>query len=107
MRVLVVGGAGFIGQALISRMLQGAGVAGQGRATQITNLDQRIGEQSGDPRLRCLEGSITNREVLGAAIAGGVDLSAAASLLYPVQRGIAVGGAELQHHQAVGAHDVQ
>jgi hypothetical protein len=34
-------------------------------------------------------------------------LSAAASFLHPVQRGIAVGGAELQHHQAVGAHDVQ
>ena len=32
MRVLVVGGAGFIGQALISRLLQGAGVAGRGPA---------------------------------------------------------------------------
>lgn len=73
MRVLVVGGAGFIGQALISRLLQGAGVAGQGPATQVTNLDQRSGERPGDPRLRCIEGSITDREVLEAAIAGGVD----------------------------------
>ena len=29
MKVLVVGGAGFIGQALISRLLAGASVAGQ------------------------------------------------------------------------------
>lgn len=73
MKVLVVGGAGFIGQALTSRLLRGAGVVGQGPATQVTNLDQRIGERQGDPRLRCIEGSITDREVLGAAIAGGVD----------------------------------
>ena len=73
MKVLVVGGAGFIGEALIARLLRGADVAGQGPATQVTNLDQRIGERPGDPRLRCIEGSIIDRKMLGLGIADGVD----------------------------------
>jgi D-erythronate 2-dehydrogenase len=74
MKVLVVGSEGYIGQALIARLLAGAPVAGTtSAAQQITRLDVRINGRAADRRLRELEGDITDREVLNRAIAGGVD----------------------------------
>ncbi|MFT3904952.1 MAG: NAD-dependent epimerase/dehydratase family protein [Steroidobacteraceae bacterium] len=73
MKVLVVGSEGFIGQALVSRMLKGASVAGGGAATQITLLDLRIAPREPDARIRAIEGDICDRSVLNRAIEGGVD----------------------------------
>jgi nucleoside-diphosphate-sugar epimerase len=73
MKVLVVGGEGFIGQALLSRLRRGATVAGV-PATQITNVDQRIAQRVHDPKLRYVEGDISDRAVLGRAIESGVDM---------------------------------
>jgi nucleoside-diphosphate-sugar epimerase len=74
MKVLVVGSEGYIGQALIARLLGGEPVAGTtSAAQQITRLDVRMGVRTPEPRLRAIEGDITDREVLKQAIAGGVD----------------------------------
>lgn len=74
MKVLVVGSEGFIGQALVARLLAGAAVGGgSAAATQITRLDVRIGEHAPDHRLRSVEGDIADRAVLNRAIADGVD----------------------------------
>lgn len=73
MKVLVVGSEGFIGQALVSRLLKGTPVAGGGAATQVTLLDLRIAPRAADPRVRTIEGDICDRAVLGRAIDGGVD----------------------------------
>jgi nucleoside-diphosphate-sugar epimerase len=74
MRVLIVGSEGYIGQALIARLLAGAAVAGgTSSATQITRLDVRMGALAPDARVRSVEGDISDREVLHRAIDGGVD----------------------------------
>jgi nucleoside-diphosphate-sugar epimerase len=74
MKVLVVGSEGFIGQALVSRLLSGATVGGTGSAAQqITRLDVRMGDRAHDDRLRAIEGDISDRKVLNSAIDGGVD----------------------------------
>jgi D-erythronate 2-dehydrogenase len=73
MKVLVVGGEGFIGQALVGRLTAGATLAGEA-ASLITVLDQHIGPRPADARLRLLEGDITQRATYERAIEGGVDL---------------------------------
>lgn len=74
MKVLVVGSEGFIGQALVVRLLSGASADTAGEAaSQITRLDVRIAERAHDERLRSIEGNITDRAVLARAIDGGVD----------------------------------
>jgi nucleoside-diphosphate-sugar epimerase len=74
MRVLVVGSEGFIGQFLVARLLQGAPVAGSGKsASLVTLLDMRIAPRAPDPKVRAIEGDITDREALRRAIEGGVD----------------------------------
>jgi nucleoside-diphosphate-sugar epimerase len=72
MRVLVVGGQGFIGQALVARLLGGASIDGR-RAQLITVLDQQIAQRSADARMRYLEGDISERAALEHSIDGGVD----------------------------------
>jgi nucleoside-diphosphate-sugar epimerase len=74
MKVLVVGSEGFIGQALVSRLLSGAATGpAPGAAQQITRLDVRMAERAADERLRSIEGDITDRAVLNRAIEAGVD----------------------------------
>ncbi len=75
MRVLVVGGEGFIGQALVARLQRGAVIHGKA-ASLVTVLDQRVtGGAQGTAacRLRAVEGDIANPAVLARAIEGGVD----------------------------------
>jgi nucleoside-diphosphate-sugar epimerase len=72
MRVLVVGGEGFIGEALVSRVLK-HGVAGRAAAA-LTILDQRILKRREDARLRHVEGDISDVEVIRAALGEGVDV---------------------------------
>jgi D-erythronate 2-dehydrogenase len=74
MKVLVVGSEGYIGQALIVRLLAGAAVCGSTRPVQrITRLDIRVAAAATDARLRTVEGDISDRNVLNRAIEGGVD----------------------------------
>ncbi len=72
MRVLVIGGEGFIGQALVARMCRDASLDGK-TVSAITVLDQRIGSRQPDAKLHYLEGDIADPAVLTRAIAGGVD----------------------------------
>ncbi|HTP39927.1 MAG TPA: NAD-dependent epimerase/dehydratase family protein [Steroidobacteraceae bacterium] len=74
MKVLVIGSEGFIGQALVARLLAGDQVGEGGQsATQVTLLDMRIAPRAADPRVRAVEGDICDRAVLNRAIEGGVD----------------------------------
>jgi nucleoside-diphosphate-sugar epimerase len=73
MRVLVVGSEGFIGEALVSRLLGGAPVGGGSRASLVTLLDRRVAGRPANPQLRTVEGDICDRAVLARAIEGGVD----------------------------------
>ena len=72
MRVLVIGGEGFIGQTLVARLCRDGSIDGKS-ASAVTVLDQRIGSRQPDARLHYLEGDIADPAVLGRAIAGGVD----------------------------------
>jgi nucleoside-diphosphate-sugar epimerase len=72
MKVVVVGGEGFIGQGLVARLRRGAGIGGAA-ASLITVLDQRIPSRAADPKLRYVEGDIGEPAVLARAIEGGVD----------------------------------
>lgn len=73
MRVLVVGSEGFIGEALVARLLGGAPVGGGQGASLVTLLDRRIAAHAPNPRLRTIAGDICDRAVLARAIEGGVD----------------------------------
>jgi len=73
MNVLVVGGSGFIGEALIARLLAGVPVAGGGPARRIVNVDRQAVARHADPRLVGFEGDICDRELLRAALGAGVD----------------------------------
>jgi D-erythronate 2-dehydrogenase len=72
MRVAVVGGQGFIGQALVARLLGGASIDGR-RPALITVLDQQIAQRNPDARMRYVEGDISERAALERSIEGGVD----------------------------------
>ena len=72
MRVLVVGGQGFIGQALVARLLRGAVIDGR-PASRITVLDQSIAQRIDDARMRYVEADIGEPAALEHSIAGGVD----------------------------------
>jgi nucleoside-diphosphate-sugar epimerase len=72
MRILVVGGQGFIGQALVARLRGGASIHGRA-ASLITVLDQHIADRIDDARVRYVEGDISERSTLERSIEGGVD----------------------------------
>jgi D-erythronate 2-dehydrogenase len=72
MRVLIVGGEGFIGQALGARLRRGASIDGR-MASRITVLDQHVVHRIDDPRMRYVEADISERAALERAIDGGVD----------------------------------
>ncbi len=74
MRVVVTGSEGFIGQALLARLLHDAPLGEQGLpASVITRLDLRMGPAASSPRVRCVEGEFGDRAVLARAFEGGVD----------------------------------
>jgi len=74
MRVVIIGSEGFIGQALVARLLRDAPLGEQGLpASLITRLDLRMGAASSSPRVRCVEGEFGERAVLARAFEGGVD----------------------------------
>ena len=74
MRVVVTGSEGFIGQALVARLLHDAPLGEQGLpASVITRLDLRMGPAGSLPRVRCVEGEFGDRAVLARAFEGGVD----------------------------------
>src|ERR1700733_5011424 len=72
MKVLVVGGAGFIGQALVARLRRGATIGGRA-VPRITVLDQRLPVRLDDARMRYIEADISDPAALEHSIEGGVD----------------------------------
>ena len=72
MRVLIVGGEGFIGQALVARLRSGERIDGRA-ASRITVLDQRVLRRAEDPRVRYVEADISERAALEQSLEGGVD----------------------------------
>jgi len=78
MRVAVIGSEGFIGQALVRRILDDATIAGQGPVTQLVRLDTHMpadaGAEAGAPPVqRCLAGDLCDAALLAQAFAGGID----------------------------------
>jgi D-erythronate 2-dehydrogenase len=74
MRVVVIGSEGFIGEALIARLLRDTPVGEPGLpATLITRVDGRMVTASTTPRVRCIEGELGDRAALNRAFEGGVD----------------------------------
>jgi nucleoside-diphosphate-sugar epimerase len=72
MRVVIVGGEGFIGQALVARLRKGARIDGE-VVSRVTVLDQRVVHRLDDPRMRYVEADISDRSALEHSIEGGVD----------------------------------
>lgn len=75
MHVVITGASGFVGRALVKRLLKDGRVAGMEDAiSAITALDLRCDGLPDDPRLRRVEGSIDDEAVLRRAFGDGVDL---------------------------------
>lgn len=72
MRVLVTGAGGFVGRALVARLLE-AGLAGR-RVEQLVAADLSLHGLPGDARLRLVAGSIADAGVLEQALAEPVDV---------------------------------
>jgi nucleoside-diphosphate-sugar epimerase len=77
MKVLVTGGSGFLGQRLIHALCDRGVLRLAGRQqtiTLITALDvARATSEFSDPRVRYLEGDLTDRAIFAAALDSGVD----------------------------------
>lgn len=74
MNILVTGADGFIGRALVARLLSSGDLPGLGDARRrITLLDQRFASNPADARVRLVSGDISDRSVLRDALTGGVD----------------------------------
>jgi D-erythronate 2-dehydrogenase len=75
MKIIITGGDGFIGQALVKRLLTAEGEQQLGaRPRRITVLDMRISSEYKDPRVVPMEGSIADAELVKKAIGDGVDV---------------------------------
>lgn len=74
MNILITGADGFIGRALVARLLAGGGLDGLGDAhKRLTLLDQRFASTPDDARVRLVSGDISDQAVLADALSGGVD----------------------------------
>ncbi|MBS99846.1 MAG: epimerase [Oceanospirillaceae bacterium] len=75
MKVMVTGGNGFVGRALVERLLNDPSALPDGAIlTQLTVADMSGDGLPQDPRLQIVEGSIADNEVLDAALAAEPDL---------------------------------
>ncbi len=74
MNIVVTGADGFIGRALVARLLSSDVLPGLGDARRrVTLLDQRFSGPVADTRVRLVSGDISDRGVLRDALADGVD----------------------------------
>lgn len=75
MNVLVTGAGGFIGRALVDRLLS-SGVPGArpGVLSRLVLVDQRLTEAPCDPRILVIEGDFADERVLREALRPGIDL---------------------------------
>jgi naringenin degradation protein FdeJ len=72
--VLITGADGFIGRALVARLLTSGALPGLGDATRrLTLLDQRLSSLPPDTRARAVSGDMSDRGVLRDALADGPD----------------------------------
>ncbi|WP_221800949.1 NAD-dependent epimerase/dehydratase family protein [Oceanobacter mangrovi] len=69
MKVLVTGGNGFVGRRLVERLLQDDCLLAGEPVTALTVADMSCAGLPADERLRCVEGSIADTEVLQQAVA--------------------------------------
>lgn len=75
MKVLITGADGFIGRALVPRLLSGAGNPMIGAVpTRLTLLDQRFSPGPSDPRIVRIEGDLADERVLIDAVEDGADI---------------------------------
>lgn len=72
MNIVVTGGSGFVGQALVRRLLQD-GIGGRA-VTGLTSIDMHFDDAPSDPRLRQLKGSVDDAALLALAFAQRVDV---------------------------------
>jgi len=72
--ILITGADGFIGRALVARLLSGVGPDGLSEPhPHLTLLDQRFSATPADPRLRLVSGDVSDHAVLAEALSDGVD----------------------------------
>ena len=74
MRILITGAGGFVGRALVARLLDGAPVGGSGGTDcKLALLDQRLDDLPGDRNVTKFAGDLGDRALIETAIGRGVD----------------------------------
>lgn len=73
MRVIVTGANGFVGRALVERLLADGEIRGEA-INRLILLDQELQGFSNDPRLRLHPGSVTDATLLRRVLADGIDV---------------------------------
>jgi nucleoside-diphosphate-sugar epimerase len=69
MRVLVTGAGGYIGRALVARLLDDSGA----RELEMVLLDRRLDDLPGGPNIERLEGDLGDRDLIRRSVDRGVD----------------------------------
>ncbi|QCP49642.1 NAD-dependent epimerase/dehydratase family protein [Trinickia violacea] len=73
MRVLVTGAGGFVGTALVERLLR-EGIAEAGDVSELLLVDRQAGEPPGDARITALAGDFSSSEILEPLLSKPVDV---------------------------------
>jgi nucleoside-diphosphate-sugar epimerase len=72
-RVLITGAGGFVGRALVARLLDTSGAAQSASKLELLLVDRQLRDLPDDSRISCFEGDLGDRALVARAIESGVD----------------------------------
>jgi nucleoside-diphosphate-sugar epimerase len=74
MKVVITGAGGFVGRALVTRLLEDAGSLSEAPLTRLSLVDIKLDGLPPDPRVRLITGELSDASIIDGALVGGVDI---------------------------------